>query len=84
VRRDVVLLVLFDEAGRFLLHHRDETAPTYGGFSYSSMISKLVPLVSIVPAQTGRPPNFRVSAAASLSEEATENERQYEPSCSGL
>jgi 8-oxo-dGTP diphosphatase len=31
-RRDVVLLALFDEERRFLLQHRDETAPTYGGY----------------------------------------------------
>ncbi len=32
MRRDIVLLVLFDQEGRFLLQHRDETAPTYGGY----------------------------------------------------
>jgi 8-oxo-dGTP pyrophosphatase MutT (NUDIX family) len=32
MQRDVVLLILFDQEGRFLLQHRDETAPTYGGY----------------------------------------------------
>jgi len=32
VCRDVVLLVLFDQDGRFLLQHRDETASAYAGY----------------------------------------------------
>ncbi len=32
MHRDVVLLILFDQEGRFLLQHRDEKAPTYGGY----------------------------------------------------
>jgi len=32
MRRDVVLILLIDEEGRFLLQHRDDTAPTYPGY----------------------------------------------------
>jgi len=32
MRRDVVLILLFDREGRFLLQHRDDNAPSYPGY----------------------------------------------------